>query len=127
MGTAFAWLSQGNGTRRWLIVAVVFIWAARLAIYIWRRVRSLPEDGRYQTMKAEWGVDASRRMFRFYQLQAIAVVLFAIPILIAAHNDQPLSWLDFVGVSIGWFMALLAAPELFLRVVALVGVRVSCN
>ncbi|MEQ1904682.1 MAG: DUF1295 domain-containing protein [Pirellulaceae bacterium] len=101
LGTAFAFLADGNVARRWLIVAVVFIWAARLAIYIWRRVRSLPEDGRYQTMKAEWGVDASRRMFRFYQLQAIAVVLFAIPILIAAHNDQPLAWLDFAGVAIG--------------------------
>jgi steroid 5-alpha reductase family enzyme len=101
LGTIYAWLSAGEAGRRWLVAAVVLIWAARLAFYIWRRVVTMPEDGRYQAMKENWGPEASRRLFRFYQWQAVFVVLFALPILIAANNDSPLSWLDYCGVAIG--------------------------
>lgn len=101
LGLAYALLADGQPWRRLLVAAVVTIWAARLAIYIGRRVASMPEDGRYQTLKQQWGPDAARRLFRFYQWQAVFVVLFALPILIAAHNGQPLGWLDFVGLAIG--------------------------
>jgi steroid 5-alpha reductase family enzyme len=40
-------------------------------------------------------------MFRFYQLQAVGVVLFALPILIALRNPQPLTWIDWLGLAIG--------------------------
>jgi steroid 5-alpha reductase family enzyme len=40
-------------------------------------------------------------MFRFYQLQAVGVVLFALPILIALRNPQPLNLLDWIGLAVG--------------------------
>jgi steroid 5-alpha reductase family enzyme len=101
LGTVYALIADGLLTRRIMIVLVVAIWAARLGYYIYRRVISMPEDGRYQTLKEQWGSAASKRMFRFYQMQALGVVLFSTPILIAASNPHPLHWLDIVGVTLG--------------------------
>lgn len=101
LAVLYALLSTGTFERRMILIGVVGVWAARLAYYIYQRVKSMPEDGRYQTMKAEWGAEASARMFRFYQMQGVAVVLFATPILIAAVNPSPLSWLDAMGALLG--------------------------
>ena len=64
----------------------------------WRRVRSMEEDGRYVEMHQKWGDRVQSRMFRFYQFQALGAVLFALPMLLAGYNDQPLGWLDLIGV-----------------------------
>jgi steroid 5-alpha reductase family enzyme len=101
LAVLYACLATGNFERRMILIGVVGLWAGRLAYHIYQRVRSMPEDGRYQTLKAQWGAEASSRMFRFYQMQAVAVVLFASPILIAAFNPMPLGWLDFAGALLG--------------------------
>lgn len=101
LSAAFAGFSPGLAERKWLILAVVLIWAVRLAGYVLVRVLSMPEDGRYTALKEKWGPQAAGRMFRFYQLQAFGVVLFSMPILVALRNPQPLQWLDWVGLSIG--------------------------
>jgi steroid 5-alpha reductase family enzyme len=100
LGVAFALLADGDFTRRMILIGVVTIWSLRLAIFILNRLLKFPEDGRYLTLKAEWGDQASSKMFRFYQMQAIGVVLFALPVLIAAHNPQPWNWLDVLGALI---------------------------
>ena len=102
LSAAFAWFSPvGLPERKWLILAVVLVWAIRQAGYVLMRVLTMPEDGRYTALKEKWGPQAAWRMFRFYQLQAVGVVLFALPILIALRNPQPLFWLDWVGLAIG--------------------------
>jgi steroid 5-alpha reductase family enzyme len=104
LSAAFAWLSPaGLSERKWLVLAVVLVWAIRLAGYVLMRVLTMPEDGRYTALKEMWGPQAAWRMFRFYQLQAVGVVLFALPILIALRNPQPLFWLDWLGLTIGVF------------------------
>ena len=102
LGLGACWVSPGLPTRRLLIAAVVGVWALRLALYILQRVLTMPEDGRYQTMKARWGADAQRRMFWFYQFQAIACILFAGLIMLAAFNPAPLSLWDYLGVAVGY-------------------------
>lgn len=101
LGIAFALLVDGNFNRRIIIIGLVMIWSLRLGTFVLIRLLKLPEDGRYQTLKEEWGTQASSRMFRFYQMQAIGVILFALPILVAAYNPQPLNWLDVLGAVIG--------------------------
>jgi steroid 5-alpha reductase family enzyme len=98
LGVAYALFAEGLFERRMILIGVISIWSARLAFFILRRVLSMPEDGRYQTLKTEWGEAAEKKMFRFYQMQAIGVVLFSIPVLIAAYNDQPLGWTDYLGI-----------------------------
>lgn len=102
----FAWgSSPGNPTRRWVVAALALLWAIRLSSYVLHRVLTLPEDGRYQQLKKEWGAQNQVRMFRFYQLQAFGSVFFALPMLVACRNDSPFSVNDFIGVMI-WILAI---------------------
>jgi|694.fasta_scaffold60654_4 steroid 5-alpha reductase family enzyme len=101
LSAGFAALSPGQASRQWMVLAVVLVWAVRLAGYVLVRVLTQPEDGRYTTLKQQWGPAAAWKMFRFYQLQAVGVVLFALPILIALRNPQPLNLLDWIGLAVG--------------------------
>lgn len=99
-GAAFAALGSGDPVRRSAVGAVVSLWGLRLAWHVVQRLRRLPEDGRYVALKRAWGPDSQRRMFFFYQFQALASVLFALPVLLASSNGQPWSALDFAGLAI---------------------------
>lgn len=101
LSIGFALFSPGLPARQWLVLTVVLVWATRLAGYVLVRVLTLPEDGRYTTLKQQWGPQSAWRMFRFYQLQALGVVMFALPILLALRNPEPLSLLDWLGLAIG--------------------------
>ena len=97
---------QGDATRRVLVAAVAMVWALRLSGYVLVRVLTMPEDGRYQTLKSKWGDSAQARMFRFYQFQALASVLFALPMLVAAQATAPLGVCDWIGLAL-WIVAML--------------------
>ena len=102
----FAWgSSTGDPTRRWVVAALALMWALRLSSYVLHRVLTMPEDGRYQQLKKEWGARSQSRMFRFYQLQAIGSVLFALPMLVACRNNSPFGVNDLIGISI-WVLAI---------------------
>lgn len=107
LAVAFAMVSdEGDVVRRTIVALLAGIWAARLSGYVLQRVMTMPEDGRYQTLKEQWGAEAQRRLFWFYQYQAFGSVFFAVPMLIAARNPRPLGGWDFVGVAI-WILAIL--------------------
>ena len=89
-----------NRLRKALVMAVVLVWATRLSLYVWVRFRSMP-DGRYDAMKEKWGERAQPRMFLFYQFQAVACLLFSLPMLAAILNPNPICWLDYLGVALG--------------------------
>lgn len=89
-----------TGWRSWIIGAVILGWSVRLGTLLLIRVRSLPEDGRYEAMKQAWGDRAWGRMFWFFQAQAVWVVMFAIPPMLAARRGGPLDGWDLVGVAI---------------------------
>ena len=101
--TMFA--SQGNGTRKVLIASLAMLWALRLSGYVLYRVFTMAEDGRYQQLKEDWGDKTDWKMFRFYQFQAFASVLFALPMLIALQNGSPLGVLDILAAVI-WLIAI---------------------
>ncbi len=101
----FAWLADGHPSRRILLGVLVGIWSLRLGGHLLTRVMQLPEDGRYQRLRAEWGDRAQRNLFLYFQVQAVWGVLFAIPLLVAARNPRPLGALDAAGVAI-WLVAL---------------------
>lgn len=63
------------------------LWGIRLAWHLWRRVRSEAEDGRYRQMRAHWHGD-QRKLFLFFQAQAVLVVLFSVPFLAVARNPS---------------------------------------
>ena len=102
LGIFYATTSDGYLPRRVLVAVLIGIWSARLAIYILLdRVLGRPEEGRYRTLRAGWGAAADRRLFFFFQTQALAAVFFALPILIIVYHtaEQWTAW-DAVGVVI---------------------------
>ncbi|CAN5365437.1 DUF1295 domain-containing protein [soil metagenome] len=105
LGALFAYAAGGLDARRAIVAAMVLIWGIRLGAHLWHRVASEREDGRYRQMREAWGESFERRMFLFFQVQALWAVMFAVPMLAAARNDAPLGWFDLLGV-LFWIVAL---------------------
>ena len=102
LGVLYAVTSDGYLLRRVVVAVLIGTWAFRLTAYlVMDRVRGRPEDGRYATLRREWGVRAERRLFFFFQSQAFFVVFFSLPILVATRNAQArwTGW-DIAGVLI---------------------------
>jgi steroid 5-alpha reductase family enzyme len=101
----FAALSEGDLVRRVLIALLAAGWSLRLAGYLFvtRVLREAPEDGRYRTLRGEWG---QGKFFVFYQAQALLTVVLAVPFLLISANPAPaFSWLEGLGAAL-WLVAL---------------------
>lgn len=87
----YAISGSGWTPRRWTIAALVLVWSTRLGLHLWRRVASHHprEDGRYLEMRQRWGASFPSRMFWFFQLQALSVVLLGLPFLLSARHATP--------------------------------------
>ncbi len=105
LGVWFASGAGGSVERRWIVAAMVAIWGGRLGLYLLRRVSREAEDGRYRRMREEWGPAADRRLFVFFQVQALWAMMFALPMLGAASNAAPIRWPDYLGIAI-WLLSL---------------------
>jgi len=102
LGVFYAATSDGYLPRRLLVAVLIGVWSARLAIYLLLdRVVGRPEEGRYRTLREQWGTSASRRLFFFFQTQALAASFFALPVLVVAYHpvDRWTGW-DVAGVLI---------------------------
>jgi steroid 5-alpha reductase family enzyme len=100
LGVLFAATSDGYLPRRVLAAGLIGVWSVRLATYILLdRVLGRPEEGRYRTLRANWGSAADGRLFFFFQTQALAAVFFALPILIVAYHPTE-RWTAWDGAGI---------------------------
>ena len=94
-----------NGTRQYLVICLCLFWGLRLAFYLFKRSQRETEDGRYRHMREYCGRYAQPAMFVFFQLQALAVLMFALPFWGAARNvELTLGLLDYAGVVV-WLIA----------------------
>ena len=94
-----------NGTRQYLVILLSMFWGIRLAYYLFKRSGRETEDGRYRHMRESCGKYAQPAMFVFFQLQALAVLMFALPFWAAARNAETgLGPMDYAGVVI-WLIA----------------------
>ena len=98
----YAYFLDGLTTRKMAVLAVTSIWSLRLSGYVLWRVLRMPEDGRYETLKQQWGSDAQTKMCWFYQFQAVASVLFSLPMLLVLDNAAAWRGWDAIGVGIGF-------------------------
>lgn len=105
VGGLFCLLGSGEPTRRWVAATLLFLWAIRLSYFLYIRWSSHPEDERYSKLKREWGEQASWRMFRFYQMQALGAYLFALPLLLISSLNDPWCYLDSLAVAI-WVISI---------------------
>ncbi|TAM98301.1 MAG: DUF1295 domain-containing protein [Rhizobiaceae bacterium] len=103
-GAAAALVSLTSGeitARQVLVAALALAWSFRLGIHIAMRAGHGGDDPRYRQLREEWGVAFKGRLFLFLQIQALAASVFALSIMIAAHNPVPgLRILDWLGVAV---------------------------
>ena len=105
LSLGFALASDGNPLRRACVALLSLLWAGRLSSYIFYRLLTLPEDGRYQAIKGAWGDRAQSRLFAFFQMQGIAALLFSLPMWLAVQSKAPFGSWDIAGIAI-WTIAI---------------------
>jgi steroid 5-alpha reductase family enzyme len=104
----FAVAGDGFDVRRAMIALLVSLWSLRLGGYLYVRVMSHhpKEDRRYADLRREWGEHTNRKMFWFFQMQALLLALLSVPGLLICLNPRPLLQpLEFIGVLI-WMIAI---------------------
>lgn len=106
LGVFFAVTSAGYGPRRVVVGILIGVWACRLAVHLLiDRILGQPEEGRYKRLRADWGTKAERNLFGFFQIQAVLSLLFALPVLVVAHNSVSyLTAWDYLGIAV-WVVA----------------------
>ena len=109
LGLAALWMAlTGHGALlpRITLALLAGVWAGRLALHLWHRVRHEAEDGRYRHMRAHWQGSQSK-FFGFFQAQAWLVLLFALPFIAVADNPVAgaTGWW-WLGVTI-WFASVI--------------------
>lgn len=101
-------LGPGWMFRRALIGAMAIVWSLRLGTHLYRRVMSHhpAEDSRYRQLRADWSGNFASKMFGFFQMQAISVVLLATPFLLASRATAPAFHpLEIIGALV-WLLSL---------------------
>lgn len=99
LAAVYVAMTPGLPERTTLLLVCVFAWSGRLGWHLYVRVKGHhpEEDGRYSQLREEWGADTDRRMFWFYQLQALVLAALSTPFLLIAANPAatlaPVEWL----------------------------------
>ncbi len=104
----YALAGAGWPVRRALVGAMVCLWSIRLGSHLYQRVMGHhpEEDGRYQQLRKDWEGNFAPKMFGFFQMQAVSVVLLGIPFLLATVDPTPqIRVLEMIGVTV-WLLAL---------------------
>ncbi len=99
--------APGWGVRRGLFAGMAVIWSLRLGTHLCIRVlgHHPVEDVRYQRLRQNWGGRFAVKMFWFYQLQAVSVVLLGLPFIIGMRSPSPsLRPLEIAGAVL-WLVA----------------------
>ena len=96
----YAFAGPGHFERKLAFSALGVAWSLRLGTYIFFRVvRHHPqEDVRYEGLRQRW--PGSGMFLLFHELQAVIVVIFSLPFLLAAWREMPLRMPDFIGLGI---------------------------
>ena len=106
LAVLYAALGSGLPARRLLVALMGGIAGLRLAVHIHRRARGKPEDGRYTTLRSEWGGNVALKFFFFFLFQGAIDVLLGIPFLLASANPAPrIAPLEWAGFLI-WLVAI---------------------
>lgn len=99
----YAGFAEGWEPRRYLLALIVVGWSARLGTHLYLRVAGHhpEEDGRYREMRERWSANFAWEMFKFFQIQAVSVVVLAAPFFLAMRNPAPgFHWLEWAALAL---------------------------
>lgn len=95
-------IADGTQERRLAAFLLVAVWSIRLGSHIGSRTKGGGEDPRYAKLVEEWGDNASKRLFLFLQIQALAGFILVLAIYLAAFSPASFPHsLDLIAVVIG--------------------------
>lgn len=108
IGIFYAFIGEGDVTRRIIIGVMTGIWGFRLGSYLLiTRVIGSHHDARYDMLEKEWKKNIPFRYFLFYQYQAFAIVLVTLQFIVIARNPSPeLAVLEYIGIAL-WFVSVI--------------------
>lgn len=98
VGTA---LAEGDDVRRWLLVGLVAAWGLRLSWHMHRRNHGKGEDPRYEAMLAD--ATPLQVVLKVWVTQGAAILLVALPVMVAATSDGALGLLAAAGAAV-WLL-----------------------
>jgi steroid 5-alpha reductase family enzyme len=104
----YACFAPGWPVRKALIATLAGLWSLRLGTHLYRRVMGHHpvEDGRYVQLRRDWAGNFALKMFGFFQLQAVSIVLLGVAFLLSSLNPAPaLHPLEYAGAAL-WLLAL---------------------
>ena len=103
----YAGMTGAQGPRALLLLALVGLWASRLAVYLTWRNWGEPEDRRYRAIRTrnEPGF-AWKSLYLVFGLQALLAWVIAMPLFVALSSADPLGALDLAGVVL-WIAGLI--------------------
>ncbi|MGH7003214.1 MAG: DUF1295 domain-containing protein [Alphaproteobacteria bacterium] len=98
---AFA-LSSGDSTRKWLLVILTTIWAARLGLYLLWRKRGHGEDPRYTRMIEHLGAAKRHQitLTRVFLLQGAVMWVVALPVMAGQVWREPIGAFAYLGTAL---------------------------
>jgi steroid 5-alpha reductase family enzyme len=112
LAAAMVYVVQGGvfSLRAHLMLALVGLWALRLAIYLTVRSWREPEDYRYQKIRANNQPHfVFKSLYIVFLLQGLLAWIVSLPLLATALGRAELNWLDYIGVIVAAFGLLFEA------------------
>jgi steroid 5-alpha reductase family enzyme len=103
LAAAIVYVQQGGvfSLRAHVMLALVGVWALRLAIYLTVRNWGEPEDHRYQKIRANNQPNfALKSLYIVFLLQGMLAWIVSLPLLAAATSTVDLNWLDYLGAAV---------------------------
>ncbi|MCB1070199.1 MAG: DUF1295 domain-containing protein [Verrucomicrobia bacterium] len=98
--SAAVWF-EGEPVRRILPATMAALWGGRLAWLVHQRGHGKPEEGRYKALRDHWGALAQPKFFAFFQVQALAALLFSLPFVLTIQaGDQPFGYLEWIAIAL---------------------------
>lgn len=90
----YAGVGDGPDWVRWLVAVMGGCWGLRLGLHLFLRNWGSEEDWRYAKFRSEWGANADRNMFWFFQFQNLfTLMLSATAFLPLAYRaGEPPTW-----------------------------------
>jgi steroid 5-alpha reductase family enzyme len=92
IAVVYAAAGSAPGVTRLAVGVMGAAWGLRLGVHLWLRNAGKPEDFRYAQYRAQWGAQADRNMFWFFQFQNVFTLMLSASAFMAAvfrENNPP--------------------------------------
>lgn len=100
----FVVVGEHEGSRAWMVLALVAVWSTRLASYLALRNWNAPEDHRYRAIRARNDPGfAWKSLYLVFVLQALLAWVIAAPLAGAIASGGELGALDAAGAALAAF------------------------